>query len=86
MPGRLAQLVEHFVYTEGAGGSNPSPPTSLRSRSEQGCRAGARRAKAGLRIRELRLGEPHMFSEEKQAFAFENIQSQHGAEHSQKRL
>jgi hypothetical protein len=26
--GRLAQLVEHFVYTEGVGGSIPSPPTS----------------------------------------------------------
>ncbi len=56
--GRLAQLVEHFVYTEGVGGSNPSPPTSLRSRSEEGCRAEARRAKAGYCIRELRLGKP----------------------------
>ena len=26
-PGRLAQLVEHLVYTEGVGGSSPSPPT-----------------------------------------------------------
>jgi uncharacterized protein YdeI (YjbR/CyaY-like superfamily) len=25
-PGRLAQLGEHFVYTEGVGGSSPSPP------------------------------------------------------------
>ena len=25
--GRLAQLVEHLVYTEGVGGSNPSSPT-----------------------------------------------------------
>ena len=25
--GRLAQLVEHLVYTEGVGGSSPSPPT-----------------------------------------------------------
>ena len=25
--GRLAQLVEHLVYTERVGGSNPSPPT-----------------------------------------------------------
>src|SRR5579871_2953632 len=25
--GRLAQLVEHLVYTEVAGGSSPSPPT-----------------------------------------------------------
>jgi hypothetical protein len=29
-------------------GSSPSSPTSLRSRGEQGCRAEARRAKAGL--------------------------------------
>ena len=27
--GRLAQLEEHFVYTEGVGGSSPSPPTNL---------------------------------------------------------
>lgn len=27
--GRLAQLVEHLVYTEGVGGSSPSPPTRL---------------------------------------------------------
>ena len=26
-PGRLAQLVEHLVYTERVGGSSPSPPT-----------------------------------------------------------
>jgi hypothetical protein len=26
--GRLAQLVEHLVYTERVGGSNPSPPTT----------------------------------------------------------
>ena len=26
--GRLAQLVEHLVYTERVGGSSPSPPTS----------------------------------------------------------
>ena len=26
--GRLAQLEEHFVYTEGVGGSSPSPPTT----------------------------------------------------------
>src|ERR1700692_4284337 len=26
--GRLAQLVEHLVYTEGVGGSSPSSPTS----------------------------------------------------------
>ena len=29
-PGRLAQLVEHLVYTEGVGGSSPSPPISAR--------------------------------------------------------
>ncbi len=28
--GRLAQLVERFVYTEDVGGSSPSSPTSLR--------------------------------------------------------
>jgi hypothetical protein len=27
--GRLAQLVEHLVYTERVGGSSPSPPTML---------------------------------------------------------
>src|SRR2546423_198460 len=27
-PGRLAQLVEHLVYTEGVGGSSPSSPTN----------------------------------------------------------
>ena len=27
--GRLAQLGEHLVYTEGVGGSIPSPPTTL---------------------------------------------------------
>jgi hypothetical protein len=27
--GRLAQLVEHLVYTEGVGGSSPSPPISI---------------------------------------------------------
>src|SRR5262245_57936951 len=36
--GRLAQLVEHLVYTERVGGSSPSPPTSLRSaRHERRC-------------------------------------------------
>ncbi len=28
-PGRLAQLVEHLVYTERVGGSSPSPPTRV---------------------------------------------------------
>jgi hypothetical protein len=27
--GRLAQLVEHLVYTERVGGSSPSPPTTI---------------------------------------------------------
>ena len=27
--GRLAQLVEHLVYTERVGGSSPSPPTTV---------------------------------------------------------
>jgi DNA-binding protein HU-beta len=27
--GRLAQLAEHLVYTEGVGGSNPSSPTTV---------------------------------------------------------
>jgi hypothetical protein len=31
--GRLAQLVERLLYTQNVGGSNPSPPTSLRKRS-----------------------------------------------------
>ncbi len=30
--GRLAQLVERFVYTEDVGGSSPSSPTTLRLR------------------------------------------------------
>ncbi len=29
MRGRLAQLVEHLVYTERVGGSSPSAPTIL---------------------------------------------------------
>ncbi len=31
VPGRLAQLVEHLVYTERVGGSSPSPPTVRRT-------------------------------------------------------
>src|SRR5438128_283534 len=31
--GRLAQLGEHLVYTQGVGGSTPSPPTHPRSRA-----------------------------------------------------
>src|SRR5688572_22266669 len=45
--GRLAQLVERFLYTEDVGGSSPSSPTSLRSRSEQDCRAEAPSGKGG---------------------------------------
>src|SRR3954449_9759063 len=33
--GRLAQLVEHLVYTERVGGSSPSPPTIPNART--GC-------------------------------------------------
>jgi hypothetical protein len=29
--GRLAQLVEHIVYTDRVGGSSPSPPTIFKS-------------------------------------------------------
>src|SRR5438270_3128686 len=36
--GRLAQLVEHLVYTERVGGSNPSPPTIRGQRCEPGGR------------------------------------------------
>jgi hypothetical protein len=34
--GRLAQLVEHLVYTERVGGSSPSPPTTGRSSRRAG--------------------------------------------------
>jgi hypothetical protein len=37
--GRLAQLVERLLYTQKVGGSNPSPPTSLRSSSFGSARA-----------------------------------------------
>ncbi len=40
--GRLAQLVEHLVYTERVGGSSPSPPTSPR-RNRAALAAAARR-------------------------------------------
>jgi hypothetical protein len=39
--GRLAQLVEHLVYTERVGGSSPSAPTSLRRRRGFGWQAGS---------------------------------------------
>ena len=29
VPGRLAQLVEHLLYTQGVGGSSPSPPIAI---------------------------------------------------------
>ncbi len=35
-PGRLAQLVEHLVYTERVGGSSPSPPTTVSDRRSGG--------------------------------------------------
>ena len=58
--GRLAQLVERFLYTEDVGGSSPSSPTSLCSRSELGCRAEASGRRRAC-IRELRLGKPRAF-------------------------
>jgi hypothetical protein len=44
--GRLAQLVEHLVYTERVGGSSPSPPTSRSGAARKG--RGARSAFAAL--------------------------------------
>jgi hypothetical protein len=38
----------HGAFNPAAGGSSPPGSTSLRSRSGEGCRAGARRAKAGF--------------------------------------
>ena len=35
MKGRLAQLVEQFVYTEKVGGSNPSSPTKSKTPERQ---------------------------------------------------
>ena len=40
--GRLAQLVEHLVYTERVGGSSPSPPTSFRLVEAVSARCGVR--------------------------------------------
>ncbi len=34
--GRLAQLVEHLVYTERVGGSSPSAPTTIRTSRARG--------------------------------------------------
>jgi hypothetical protein len=31
----VSSMVEHFVYTEGAGGSSPSPPTTFGDRHHQ---------------------------------------------------
>src|SRR5688572_10031929 len=44
--GQVAQLVEHATENRSVGGSIPSLATSLRSRSGEGCRAEALRAKA----------------------------------------
>ena len=46
--GPVAQSVEQATFNREVAGSSPAGPTSLCSRSEQGCRAGAQRAKAGL--------------------------------------
>ena len=42
--GRLAQLVEHLVYTERVGGSNPSPPTIFKTNILENSSAPARGA------------------------------------------
>src|SRR5215210_6730541 len=55
--GRLAQLVEHLVYTERVGGSSPSPPTNDSTAStllscrelRQPCRVTPRTAQPMLR-------------------------------------
>src|SRR3569623_811632 len=58
--GRLAQLVEHLVYTERVGGSSPSPPTISESNPFQsavcalGCvRTGARRGASRAQLLEV---------------------------------
>jgi FkbM family methyltransferase len=40
--GRLAQPVEHLVYTERVGGSNPSPPTIPTPDADAECQTGSR--------------------------------------------
>ena len=59
--GRLAQLVEHLVYTERVGGSSPSPPTSLRACARFGWQAttvSRREGRAGRSLlRSLRFGK-----------------------------
>ena len=46
-PGRLAQLVEHFIYTEGVTGSSPVAPT-LRPASLAQCRPKILRARRSV--------------------------------------
>src|SRR3954471_12855296 len=45
--GRLAQLVERLLYTQDVGGSSPSPPTSLHTRSAEAA------STAGTRLRRV---------------------------------
>src|SRR3546814_9552013 len=56
--GRLAQLVEHLVYTERVGGSSPSPPTSFaRLAFVRGTNAAAKQiGRAAWRERVCRYG------------------------------
>src|SRR5438046_2750332 len=56
--GRIAQLVEQLTLNQRVQGSSPCAPTSLRPRSCEGCRAVARKAKAGQCFGALRLGKP----------------------------
>src|SRR5580692_3924813 len=49
--GAIAQLGERVLCKHEVVGSIPSGSTSLRSRSEQGCHAGAQRAKADWSLR-----------------------------------
>src|SRR5689334_4769055 len=46
-PGRLAQLVEHLVYTQRVGGSSPSPPTKAQNQLQQLPFCATRRARSG---------------------------------------
>jgi hypothetical protein len=61
--GRLAQLVEHLVYTERVGGSNPSPPTSHRRPARIGFRvlSAALLSLAGSLGSPARAAEPMSF-------------------------
>ena len=56
--GAIAQLGERLNGIQEVSGSIPLGSTSLRSRSEQDCRAEAHWREGGPRIRELRLGKP----------------------------